>query len=192
MRAAYIEETGPPDVIKIGELPSHSRARAGTRQGCRGRAQPDRPLPSIGPHPDAAGLSLRDRLRRGRHRREARPGRTRFKVGDRVWGSNQGLLGRQGVAAEFAAVDEDWLYPTPEKLTDNEAAAMALVGITAHLGLFRFGQLKEGESIYVPGGIRRRRIDGRSDGQGPGRKVATSAGSPERVELCRNLGPTWL
>ena len=39
-------------------------------------------------------------------------GTTRFKVGDRVWGSNQGLLGRQGVAAELAAVDQDWLYPT--------------------------------------------------------------------------------
>ena len=32
--------------------------------------------------------------------------------------------------------------PHPRKLTDTEAAAMALVGITAHLGLFRFGQLK--------------------------------------------------
>jgi NADPH2:quinone reductase len=29
---------------------------------------------------------------------------TRFKPGDRVWGSNQGLLGRQGVTAEYAAV----------------------------------------------------------------------------------------
>ena len=41
------------------------------------------------------------------------PGATRFRVGDRVWGSNQGLFGRQGVTAEFAAVHEDWLYPTP-------------------------------------------------------------------------------
>ena len=65
---------------------------------------------------------------------------------------------------------------------------MALVGITAHLGLFRFGQLKTGETVYVPGG---------SGGVGSmvvqmakaaGARVATSAGSPERVELCRNLG----
>ena len=28
------------------------------------------------------------------------PGVRRFKVGDRVWGSNQGLLGRQGTLAE--------------------------------------------------------------------------------------------
>ena len=109
-------------------------------------------------------------------------------MGDRVWGSNQGLLGRQGTAAEYAAVDEDWLYPTPALLSDAEAAAMALVGITAHLGLFQFGQLKAGETVYVPGG---------SGGVGSmvvqmakaaGARVATSAGSPERVELCRKLG----
>src|SRR5262249_51494013 len=91
-------------------------------------------------------------------------------------------------AAEFAAIDQEWLYPTPEKLTDNEAAAIALVGITAHLGLFRFGDLKSGESIYVPGG---------SGGVGQiviqmaksaGAKVATSAGSSERVEFCKSLG----
>ena len=113
---------------------------------------------------------------------------TRFKVGDRVWGSNQGLLGRQGVSAEFAAVDEDWLYPTPANLSDQEAAALALVGITAHLGLFRFGRLAAGETVYVPGG---------SGGVGSmvvqmakavGARVATSAGSPEKLELCTTLG----
>ena len=36
-----------------------------------------------------------------------------LKPGDRVWGSNQGLLGRPGVAAEFAAVDEHWLSLQP-------------------------------------------------------------------------------
>ena len=41
------------------------------------------------------------------------PQAKRFKVGDRVWGSNQGLLGRQGTFAECCAVDEHWLYPTP-------------------------------------------------------------------------------
>src|SRR5204862_420153 len=49
------------------------------------------------------------------------PGVKRFKVGDRVWGSNQGLFGRQGSFAEYAAVDEDWLYPTPAGVSDENA-----------------------------------------------------------------------
>jgi NADPH2:quinone reductase len=38
---------------------------------------------------------------------------TQFRVGDRVWGSNQGLLGRQGTFAEQIVVDEAWAYPIP-------------------------------------------------------------------------------
>ncbi len=57
--------------------------------------------------------------------------------GDRVWGCNQGLSGRQGTFAEFAAVDAQWLYPTPASVSDEDAAALALVGITARLGLGR-------------------------------------------------------
>ena len=46
-----------------------------------------------------------------------------IKPGDRVWGTNQGLFGRQGTFAELAAVDERWLYPTPADQPDTEAAA---------------------------------------------------------------------
>ena len=112
----------------------------------------------------------------------------RFRVGDRVWGSNQGLAGRQGAASEYAVVDENLAYRTPDQQTDVQAAAQALVGITAYLGLFDHGKLQSGETVYVPGG---------SGGVGSmviqmakamGARVATSAGSPERVELCRTLG----
>src|SRR6185437_12007943 len=76
----------------------------------------------------------------------------------------------------------------PNNQPDAEAAAQALVGITAHLGLFQKGQLKAGETVYIPGG---------SGGVGSmvvqmakavGARVATSAGSPEKVELCKGLG----
>ena len=93
---------------------------------------------------------------------------TKFHKGDRVWGSNQGLLGRQGTFAEYAAVDECWLYPTPEEVSDQDAAAVALVGITAHLGLFRDAQLKAGENVL------RQRRNGRGrlmrDPDGAGRR----------------------
>ena len=119
---------------------------------------------------------------------EVGTGASRFRVGDRVWGSNQGLLGRQGTTAEFAAVAEDWLYATPANVPAAAAAAFALVGITAHLGLFRHAKLAKGETVYVPGG-------GGGVGsmvvqmaKAAGARVATSAGRPESLELCRSLG----
>jgi NADPH2:quinone reductase len=189
MRAAYILETGPPEVVKVGDLP---RPEPGPGQVLvKVGATAINPInlyvrsglvamPMSFPfilHSDLAGTV-----------EAVGPGASRFRVGDRVWGSNQGLLGRQGVSAEYAAVDEDWLYPVPSGQSDAEAAAQALVGITAHLGLFQFGRLAAGESVYIPGG---------SGGVGSmviqmvkaaGARVATSAGSPERAELCRSLG----
>ena len=189
MRAAYIEQTGPVEVIQVGDLP---RPEPGPGQvlvkvGASALNPIDLYLrsgliamPMAFPYAIACDLA-------GTVERTG-PGTSRFRAGDRVWGSNQGLLGRQGVTAEYAAVDEDWLYPTPAGLADTEAAALALVGITAHLGLFQFGRLAAGESVYVPGG---------SGGVGSmvvqmakaaGARVATSAGSPERAQLCRSLG----
>ncbi|MFO0891067.1 MAG: NADPH:quinone reductase [Isosphaeraceae bacterium] len=189
MKAAYIEETGPPENIKVGPLP---RPTAGPGQVLvRVKAVSLNPIdlyirsglvafPLAFPY--VIGCDVSGTVE------EVGPGCTRFKAGDRVWGSNQGLLGRQGVAADYAAIDEHWLYHTPALLPDEQAAAMALVGITAHLGLFQFGRLRPGETVYVPGG-------GGGVGsmvvqmaRAAGAKVATSAGSPERVELCRNLG----
>jgi len=189
MRAAYIEETGAPEVIKIGDLPEPALSAGQVlvkvsavalnpidlylRSGLV-------PMPLAFPY--VIGCDLSGTVAR------LGSGVTRYKVGDRVWGSNQGLLGRPGTASEFAAVGEDWLYPTPQQLSDNEAAAMALVGITAHLGLFRFGQLKSGESVYIPGGSGGVGSIAIQMAKAAGAHVATSAGSPERVELCRKLG----
>ena len=84
-----------------------------------------------------------------------------------------------------------WLYPTPADVSDRDAAAMALVGITAHLGLFRDAQLRRGETVFVHGG---------SGGVGScvvqmakavGARVITTAGSDEKAEICRGSGPIW-
>jgi NADPH:quinone reductase len=189
MRAAFIESTGPPETIQVGDLP-------------RPEAGPGRALVRV----HAAALNPFDLYIRsglvampmtfpyiigcdlGGTVEAVGPGVTRVKPGDRVWASNQGLLGRQGVAAEYASVEEHWLHPTPENLSDVEAAAIALTGITAHLGLFQNGRLAAGETLYISGG---------SGGVGTlviqmaravGARVATTAGSPERLELCKSLG----
>jgi NADPH2:quinone reductase len=112
----------------------------------------------------------------------------RFNVGDRVWGSNQGLLGRQGTFAEYAAVDEDWLYPTPSGVSDEVAAACALVGITAHLGLVRDAKLQAGETLFVNGGTGGVGSTVVQMAQAIGARVITTAGSDEKVAACRALG----
>ncbi len=113
---------------------------------------------------------------------------SRFKEGDRVWGSNQGLLGRQGTSAEFAAIKEDWLYPSPEGVDDQQLAATSLVGITAHLGLFRNVNLKAGETIFVNGGTGGVGSMVVQMAKAIGAKVITTVSSSAKEELCRSWG----
>jgi NADPH2:quinone reductase len=112
----------------------------------------------------------------------------RFKTGDRVWATGQGTADRNGTSAEFAAVDERWLYPIPDGVDDEEIVAVSLVGITAHLGLLRSAKLRAGETLFVNGG---------SGGVGScvvqlgkvlGARVVTTAGTDEKVKSCLELG----
>jgi NADPH2:quinone reductase len=112
----------------------------------------------------------------------------RFRVGDRVWGSNQGLLGRQGTFAEYAAAGEEWLYPTPPAVPDTQAAAGALVGLTAHLGLFRDAHLQAGETVFVNGGTGGVGSMVVQMARAVGAHVITTVGSAEKAELCRRWG----
>jgi NADPH2:quinone reductase len=119
---------------------------------------------------------------------EVGPDVKRFKIGDRVWVTGQGVEGRPGTFSELSAVDERWLHLTPSGVKDEDIVALSLVAITAHLGLFKHAKLKPGEILFVNGG---------SGGVGSsvvqiakilGAKVIATAGSPEKVEICRKLG----
>ncbi|MCX7388389.1 MAG: NADPH:quinone reductase [Planctomycetales bacterium] len=111
-----------------------------------------------------------------------------LKPGDRVWGSNQGLAGRQGTFAELCAIDEQWLYPIPGGVSSESAAAGALVGITAHLGLFLHGGLRAGETVFVNGGTGGVGSAVLQLARAAGATVITTAGSAEKVAACQRLG----
>ena len=189
MFAAYITETGAPSVIQYGDLPKPQPAvgdvvvkvgavavnpidtyiRAGMIAmplkfpfilGC-----------DLAGTIESVGLKVR-----------------RFKVGDRVWGSNQGLFGRQGTFAEYAVIDEKWLYPTPPTETDAEAAAGALVGITAYLGLFRFARVQTGELVFVNGGSGGVGSSVIQQAKAAGAHVITTVGNPQKAHYCQSLG----
>jgi NADPH2:quinone reductase len=67
-----------------------------------------------------------------------------FKAGDRVaW------TGIQGSYAEYAAVPADRLVPIPAGVSDREAAAVMLQGMTAHYLVYSTFPLKRGETALV-------------------------------------------
>jgi NADPH2:quinone reductase len=105
-----------------------------------------------------------------------------------VWGTNQGRAGRQGTLAEYAAVDEQWLYPTPPGITSEAAVAVSLVGITAHYGLVGHARLKAGEVVFVNGGAGGVGSAVVQIAKALGAKVIATAGSAEKVKRCRELG----
>ncbi|MBV8258382.1 MAG: zinc-binding dehydrogenase [Actinobacteria bacterium] len=58
---------------------------------------------------------------------------------------------RDGVAAELAAVPRALLAPKPAGLSDAEAAALPMTGLSAWQGLVVHGGLKAGERVVVTG-----------------------------------------
>jgi NADPH2:quinone reductase len=189
MKAAYIEMTGTPDVIRYGDLP-----RPEPREGevlVQVGAVAVNPVDTYIragivampiPKPFIVGCDLAGTVA------AVGPKVQRFQVGDRVWGSNQGLLGRQGTFAEFASVHEDWLYPTPATVSDSQAAAAALVGITAHLGLFRDAKLQSGETVFVNGGTGGVGSMVVQMAKAVGARALTTVSSEEKAALCRSWG----
>jgi NADPH2:quinone reductase len=189
VKAAYIEQPGPPDKIIYGDLPKPKPSESQVLVKVKAVAvNPIDTYVRAGlyamdlPKPFVIGCDLAGVVE------AVGAAVTRFKPGDRVWGSNQGLLGRQGTFAEYAAVDECWLYPTPEEVSDQEAAAIALVGITAHLGLFHEAQLKVGEKVFVTGGAGGVGSCVIQMARAIGAYVMATAGTMEKVKICRELG----
>jgi len=189
MKAAYIEKTGPPSVIQVGQIRepicgSHDlliRVQATSVNPIdtyvrSGAVTFERPNPYL-VGCDAAGIveQIGNEV-------------TGFKIGDRVWCTNQGLLGVQGTTAEKISVAAHWCHRIPNHCSFEQAAANALVGVTAHLGLFREGNLQRGETVFVVGG---------SGGVGSmvvqmaaiaGARVISTAGSEAKCDQVRQLG----
>ena len=189
MKAAFIEQTGPAENLRYGELatprPAVSQVLVRVQSVSvnpidtyirSGLVKMDLPMPFV------VGCDLAGVVE------EVGVAVSQFKVGDRVWASNQGLFGRQGTFSQYAAVDASWLHAIPDGVCDDDAAAIALVGITAHLGLFERARLTSNDTVFVHGG---------TGGVGSvvvqmaktlGAQVITTGGTDEKVQACLELG----
>lgn len=189
MKAAFIEETGPPERIQYGDLPK-PEPEAG-QVLVRVRAVSVNPIDTYIrnganywplPKPYILGADLAGVV-------EAIGAKvSRFQPGDRVWATNQGFGGRQGTFAEYCAIDEQWLYHTPQNVDDQTAAACALVGVTAQLGLVRAARLQPGEKIFVHGGTGGVGSMVVQMAKALDAQVITTAGSEEKATRAKELG----
>jgi len=130
-------------------------------------------------------------------------GVTRVKVGDRVantffekWvagelteqGSKSALgAGRDGVLAEYVALDEDGVIQVPEHLTDEEAATLPCAALTSWAALISRGNLKAGDSILAmgTGGVS---IFALQFAKLSGARVVITSSSDEKLDRAKELG----
>lgn len=189
MKAASIDTQGPPENLTYGDLPDPQPAENEVivRMASSsvnpidtyirsGAVRAELPKPWI-PGCDVAGTV-----------ESVGAAVSRFQPGDRVWASNQSLFGRQGTLAEFVSVQEQWLYPTPDGVSDDAVAAAALVGITAHLGLYLHAGLKADDVVFVNGGTGGVGSSVVQIASVAGATVLTTVGSDEKVTAATELG----
>lgn len=106
-----------------------------------------------------------------------------WKVGDRVCA----LLGGGGYA-EYVSVKYDMLMPIPRGLTMEEASALPEAYATSYLNLFIEGQLKEGQTAFIPAGASGLASVAIPLAKAFGARVITSVLSDEIADKIKNLG----
>ncbi|HET8888464.1 MAG TPA: quinone oxidoreductase [Candidatus Angelobacter sp.] len=105
------------------------------------------------------------------------------KVGDRVAYSNV-----MGTYAEYATVPADRLVRVPDKITDQQAAAAMLQGMTAHYLINTTYPLKKGETALIhaaAGGVGLLLVQ---MAKNIGAHVIGTAGTEEKAKLAREAG----
>ncbi|MFI6168308.1 NADPH:quinone reductase [Nocardia sp. NPDC051052] len=150
MRAAYIEELGPAENIRFGDLPDPTpgrdevlvRVSATTVNRVDTLIRSGRYVTPID-FPFVIGRDLVGNV--------AESNSENFLPGDQVWCNSLGHDRRQGAAAEFAVVPAERLYHLPPGASPTDILAVAHPAATAHLAAFARGKLAFGETVLIGG-----------------------------------------
>ncbi len=186
MRAVVTTGTGGPEVLSVGEV-ADARPAAGevlidVVATAVNRADTLQRQGFYPPPPGASeviGLECSGRIA------ELGEGVEGWSVGDEVCA----LLAGGGYAARVA-VPVGQVMPVPSGVSLVEAAALPEVAATVWSNVFMTAHLAKGERALVPGGAGGIRTMAIQLAVARGADVFTTAGSPEKLELCRSLGAT--
>jgi NADPH2:quinone reductase len=178
MRAIYIEQTGGPEMLKYGDMPTPEPA-------------PGQALIKVG----AAGVNFIDTYHRGGLYKIPLPAilgsegagtveqGTLFKKGDRVaWAMTRGSY------AEYATVPESMLVALPDSVSFQEGAAAMLQGMTAHYLTHSTYPLKKGDTALIhaaAGGTGRLLVQ---MAKLVGARVIGTAGTEAKAQIAREAG----
>lgn len=152
MRAAFIEQLGPPANIRYGELaiPKPGPTDVLVDVAVTAVNHVDTFVRSGAwrtpvEFPFVIGRDLAGRVA------EVGDDVSDFQAGDPVWCNSLGHDGRQGAAAQRAVVPADRLYHLPHGVNVVDAVAVAHPGATAYLALFTHGRVRAAETVVVAG-----------------------------------------
>jgi NADPH2:quinone reductase len=178
MKAVYIEETGSPDVLKYGDMPTPELV-------------PGHALVKVA----ASGVNFIDTYQRSGLYKLPLPAilgsegagtvetGTHFKKGDRVaWAMVRGSY------AEYALVPESYLVELPGSVSFQDGAAAMLQGMTAHYLAYSTYPLKKGDTALIhaaAGGTGRLLVQ---MAKLAGARVIGTTGTEAKAQLAREAG----
>jgi NADPH2:quinone reductase len=182
MKAIRVQRTGGPEVMELEEVPARApkpaevvvKVSAAGVNAIDGYFRDGRfrtPLPLI-PGQEGAGVV-----------RELGAQAKTVRVGDRVAWS--GVLGSY---AEFVVSPEELLVPVPAAISDEQAAAAMVHGLTAHYLVNDAHKLKAGETVLVhaaAGGVGLLLVQ---MARAIGARVIGTVSSEEKAQLAREAG----
>jgi putative PIG3 family NAD(P)H quinone oxidoreductase len=184
MRAVVITEPGGPEVLQWEEVPDPEPG-------------PGEVLIDVA----AAGVNRADLLQRQGHYPPP-PGASHYpgmEVSGRIVATGADVTGWQpgdevcalmagGGYAEKVAVPAGQVLPVPAGLSLVDAAALPETTCTVHSNLVQVGGLRAGETLLVHGGASGIGTTAIQLGKALGARVICTAGSPAKLERCRELG----
>jgi len=109
-------------------------------------------------------------------------GVTGFKVGERV------MARVHGAFSEYVSVAEHLVMPMPDPLSWEQAAAVPIAFVTAHVSLYTYGRIKAGEWVLIAGAASGVGVASMQAAKYAGARVIGTSGSAGKLEKLKSLG----